>query len=852
MGRACPKSTATRRLVSRLSPPAASEGRDVGLAAGGVLGCLPRLSDGSLERGDEMVELPDERHAASFFRVVTCLSQALSKQPQIVPAADRVLNLLLHRYGARHLRDAGARQIFSEIARFLDRDAVAVELPVARRLRQCAHPRFGALPLALKASQIVVVLGAREPVELALDLSHPLLLGGALRLPTSALHERVPSRLQPGREIRGKQPHLPDPDEQLPLHFELPQARKPPHDVGRFLGELAPVEGLGRRGDTPQRDAKVMDAVGLALPENFLRPRERMALLFPDRVLRGHGSAIIRRKVRNRFMPSSHPLHRVYRVPDQNRKAVKKLAAIDIGTNSIKLLVASVDAEGSLEVLSREKAMVRLGSETLATGRLSPEAIEAAASTVEQFLRSVEAQGAELVRAVATCAVREATNSSELIEEVRRRTGVTVDVVSGEEEARLINLAVRSEFPSRLDPLFMVDIGGGSTEFVISNGARVLLTESLPLGVVRLAARYLRSDPLSDRDRKAMKKEIRAVAKKAAQAVRKTGFKTCVGSSGTIQSLSLVFDGAILGREVPVSGHRTLTRKGLKKVNRLLRRTNEKEKLRIAGLDPRRRDIAGPGGILLAWILKRTGAESIVVGERGLREGILLDYTSQTGQKRDIDRDVRARSIDRLLRRGNAEVLHAAHVARLALEIFDRTHALHQLTATEREWLQYGALLHDIGCYVGYARHQRHSYYLITHGDLTGFSAEEVEIIASLARYHKGGGPKARHENWQRLNPYLRPVVEKLAAMLRIADGLDRSHRQLVDEVECRVRPRRVDFSVTARADCEAELDAARRKADLFERVFDRRAVFRAVPAEREEETHQKDLEMISAEALWS
>jgi exopolyphosphatase/guanosine-5'-triphosphate,3'-diphosphate pyrophosphatase len=551
-------------------------------------------------------------------------------------------------------------------------------------------------------------------------------------------------------------------------------------------------------------------------------------------------------------MPSSHPLQRIYRASDQNRAAVKKLAAIDIGTNSIKLLVATVDADGSLEVLSREKAMVRLGSETLSTGRLSPEAIEAAASTVEQFLRSVSAQGAELVRTVATCAVREAGNSSELIEEVRRRTGVTVDVVSGEEEARLINLAVRSEFASRLDPLFMVDIGGGSTEFVISNGSRVLLTESLPLGVVRLAARYLRSDPLSDRDRKAMKKEIRAVAKKAAQAVRKKGFKTCVGSSGTIQSLSLVFDGAILGREVPVSGHRTLTRKGLKKVNRLLRRTTEKEKLRIAGLDPRRRDIAAPGGILLAWILKRTGAESIVVGERGLREGILLDYTSQTGQKPDVDRDVRARSVDRLLRRGNAEVLHAAHVARLALEIFDRTHALHQLTATEREWLQYGALLHDIGCYVGYARHQRHSYYLITHGDLTGFSAEEVEIIASLARYHKGGGPKARHENWQRLNPYLRLVVEKLAAMLRIADGLDRSHRQLVTEVECRVRSRRVDFSVTARGDCEAELDLARRKADLFEHVFDRRAVFRAVPAEREEETHQKDLEMISAEALWS
>jgi exopolyphosphatase/guanosine-5'-triphosphate,3'-diphosphate pyrophosphatase len=530
---------------------------------------------------------------------------------------------------------------------------------------------------------------------------------------------------------------------------------------------------------------------------------------------------------------------------------VKQLAAIDIGTNSIKLLIASVEEDGSLQILSREKALVRLGSETLATGRLPEEAIEAGVAAVEQFQRSIRAAGAELVRAVATCAVREAKNSAEFLEAVRRRAGVSVDVVSGEEEARLINLGVRSEFPARFDPMFLVDIGGGSTEFVISEGSRVRLTESLPLGVVRLADRYARTDPPGERDRRAIKKAIRAAAKRAVEAVRKTGFKTCVGSSGTIQSLSLVHEAAVLGREATPTGHRTLTREGLKKVNKLLRRTTAREKLRIPGLDPRRRDIAVPGGMLLAWILKRSGARSIVVGERGLREGILLDHVARHGQKRMLDRDVRARSIDRLLRRGNVEVLHAAHVARLALEVFDQTHALHQLSSTEREWLQYGALLHDIGCHIGYAKHQRHSYYLITHGDLTGFSSDEVEVLASIARYHKGGGPKERHENWRRLDPYLRPVVEKLAAIVRIADALDRSHRQLVTGVECRVRSRRVELTVSARADCEAELTEARRKGNLFERVFDRRLSLKAVPAEREEGVHQKDLEILSTEALW-
>jgi exopolyphosphatase/guanosine-5'-triphosphate,3'-diphosphate pyrophosphatase len=532
---------------------------------------------------------------------------------------------------------------------------------------------------------------------------------------------------------------------------------------------------------------------------------------------------------------------------------MRTLAAIDIGTNSIKLLVANVEEDGSLEVVSREKEMVRLGSETLRTGIMSPEAIEAGASTVEHLVKLAESSGAEVVRAVATCAVRESSNAEAFVEAVRKRTGLRVDVISGEEEARLINLALRSEFPAQQDPLFLVDIGGGSTELVISDGARVLLTESLPLGVVRLADRFARNDPPSDKDRKGMKKAIRAVARRASDAVRKKGFKTCVGSSGTIQSLSLVHEAAVLGREPSPTGHRTLTRADLKKVNRLLRHTTEKEKLRIPGLDPRRRDIAVPGGLLLAWILKRTGADAIVVGERGLREGVLLDYIARHGETRiPVNRDMRARSVDRLLRRGNAEVLHAAHVARLALEIFDQTHAVHQLAAAEREWLQYGALLHDIGCYIGYAKHQRHSYYLITHGDLTGFSADEIEVLASLARYHKGGRPKASHENWRRLNPYLQAVVEKLAAILRIADGLDRSHRQIVTGVSCRIRSRKIELEASARADCEPELSAARKKSDLFERVFDRSAVFRAVPAGHAEETLQKDLEILSAEALWN
>ena len=522
-------------------------------------------------------------------------------------------------------------------------------------------------------------------------------------------------------------------------------------------------------------------------------------------------------------------LREVPRVAADERR---RLGAIDIGTNTIKLLVAALEREGTLEVILREKALVRLGSGSLTRGELSEEAIVAAADAVRGFLRSIEGCGAELGRAVATCAVREASNSKKFVEEILQRTGVAVDVISGDEEARLVNLAVRSEFSPRLDPILLIDIGGGSTELVISDGSRVLYTESLPIGAVRLAAKYVRDDPPSRGDRREMKEEIRAVARKACDAIRKVGFATCVGSSGTIQSLSLVHEASVVGREPTPSGHRTLPRSGLKKVNKLLFQSNMREKLRIAGLDPKRRDITPAGGILLAYLLKRTGAEAIEVGERGLREGVLLDLVSRSSGRRRAarDPDLRSKSVARLLQRYDMDPRHAAHVARLALQVFDATQRLHQLTSTEREWLEYGALLHDIGSSVGYPKHQRHSYYLITHGDLTGFSGEEVEILASLGRYHRKSPPSRKDENWKRLDPYVRPAVEKLIAVLRIADALDRTHRQLISSTAVRIRLRRVELEATASDDCEAELEAARAKSDLFEKVFDRRVEFRAVP----------------------
>jgi exopolyphosphatase/guanosine-5'-triphosphate,3'-diphosphate pyrophosphatase len=648
---------------------------------------------------------------------------------------------------------------------------------------------------------------------------------------------------------------LPNAEKERAIHLELPIGRKSPGQFLRAPLELAVLERASRSDDSPERDAEIVQPVRLSGPEIFSSAEQSAAPHLPQRDGIGHGRAIIGKENR---LPDSRQLHTAFirRTVDEGTLSpvAKKLAAIDVGTNTIKVLVASVEEDGALEVLAREKEMVRLGTETLFTGRLSEEAIEAGVSAIEKLVKEARSAGAEEIRAVATCALREASNAREFQAAVLRRTGVSVDVISGEEEARLIHLAARSEFPLQLDPLLVLDIGGGSSELIVSRGERVLLSESIPMGVVRLAAGRSRTDPPNKDDIRRMKKAIRAVAHRAVEAVRRTGFRACAGSSGTIQSLSLVYEAAVRGREPRTAGHRTLTRDGLNKVNRILRTTTMREKLRVAGLDPKRRDISVPGGVLLAWILKNVGTDAIVVGERGLREGLLLDFVARHGRARfgTAGRDVRSRSVDRLLRRSNAETAHASAVARLALQIFDQTHSLHQLAAAEREWLQHGALLHDVGYAVGRAKHNRHSYYLITHGDLTGFAAEEIEVLASIARYHRGKSPKESHENWKALDPLLRPVVEKLSAILRIADAFDRSSEQLIVGVKCRVRGDRVEFEAAARADCEAELTAARKRANLFEKVFGRRAVFRAVSDEQREPLHQRNLEMASAEALWN
>jgi exopolyphosphatase/guanosine-5'-triphosphate,3'-diphosphate pyrophosphatase len=502
------------------------------------------------------------------------------------------------------------------------------------------------------------------------------------------------------------------------------------------------------------------------------------------------------------------------------------VATIDIGSNSVKLLVARLDPEdpNHYDEILREKEMIRLAQETLTTGLLSEEAMADGVDCVRRYAALARAAGAGRISAVATCAVREASNGPEFIRLLRKETGIRTTVISGEEEARLTMRAVRLDLPASCDPLLVVDIGGGSTEVAVASGDEIALAESLDLGAVRLTENFVRIEPLSAKDERRLLKAIRSRLRKLGKRVKKTRFRTAVGTSGTILALAGIAT-ALRRQGRGGTGHLSVTRRDLARAVKLLRRTSLKEKVRIPGLEPERRDIITAGGVLLLEILEAFGIENLLVSERSLRDSLVLE--SPSAARAGDERDARRASVERLARRSGSVDGHAARVRDLAVRLFDATHSLHQLTPLEREWLEYAALLHDVGLSIAYQRHHHHTYYLIAHGALKGFSRDEVEVIAQVARYHRKALPSEGHQPFRRLDPWKKPVVEKLSALLRLADGLDRTHRGHVRDVGLRMRRKKVVVTASALGPADLEVWSAREKSDLFEKVFGKKVVVR-------------------------
>src|SRR5262245_61065270 len=456
-----------------------------------------------------------------------------------------------------------------------------------------------------------------------------------------------------------------------------------------------------------------------------------------------------------------------------------RLAAIDIGTNSIHMIVVKVRPDLSFEVIDREKDMVRLGAGGLDGRSITPTAMAAALQTLAKFKRVAESHKVDEIVAGATSATREADNGGDFIAEVDRLTGIRIRVISGTEEARLIHLAAGYGVDVGGSTAVVVDIGGGSVEVTLGTATHLTLGRSFKVGVIRLTERFVHSDPLSRRDQRRLVKHLNREVGGYLDQVAKKGFDRVIGTSGTILSLGAMALAEDRGIEAEDLRNQRVTARSLRKLRKRIVGTDIEGRLRMPAMDPRRADLSVAGAVLFDSIIQRLGADEFTLCDLALREGLVLDYIHRNSARiRKAERypDVRRRSVIELGERCGYWPEHAQQVARLALSIFDQTRSVHGLSEREREWLEFGALLHDVGVHISYERHHRHSYYLIKNGDLRGFQPQEIEVIALIARYHRQATPKKSHEGYTDLSGMQRLTVKTLSAMVRLAEGLDRSH----------------------------------------------------------------------------
>ena len=493
-----------------------------------------------------------------------------------------------------------------------------------------------------------------------------------------------------------------------------------------------------------------------------------------------------------------------------------RIAAIDVGSNSVHMIVCRVGPDLSFEVIDREKDMIRLGAAGLEGRRLPDSSIQTALQTLSKFKRLAESHGVEEIMAAATSAVREAENGGDLIRAAQRDLGVRVRVISGTEEARLIHIAAAYATGLGRSPAVVIDIGGGSTEITFGTAARAEFGRSFKLGVLRLTERFARTDPLARDDERRLVRHIRRQVGAYARQLRRRGFDRVVGTSGTMLSIGSLAAGTRIGDDVR---NARVSTKAIRRLRKRLTLMTLDERLKVPGLDPRRADLSAVGAILIDTLLTALGADELTLCDFALREGLIIDYVKRNAAHiRTAERypDVRRRSVVELGERCRYFPEHARQVSRLAVALFDATQSRHELGAREREWLEYAALLHDIGSHIGYEDHHKHSYYLIRHGGLRGFEPEEVVIIGLVARYHRKGTPKKSHDGFADLSRGQRGVVRLLSAFVRLAEGFDRSHTQTVSGLSIEDDGEAIRVHLRAGDDAELELWAATRGAEAL------------------------------------
>lgn len=508
-------------------------------------------------------------------------------------------------------------------------------------------------------------------------------------------------------------------------------------------------------------------------------------------------------------------------VRDRNsRRAIapghRRVAAIDIGSNSVRQIVADVSVDGAIQVVDEMKAAPRLAAGLAATGELSPLSIHAALEAIDRMATLARQLGAERIDAVATSAVREASNSSAFIAEIARTTGLRVRVLDGEEEARLSFSSAVAHFDMGVGRSVVVDIGGGSLELALSAEGVIERLGSLPFGAIRLTEEFL-GDGITA---KAVRRLREAVCDGIKAELPKRDWRGAqlIGSGGTFTNLAGIYlarQGILTARSVHAA---RIPRADLEHILDMLVGMSSEERRAVPGLNPERADIIIAGIAAAAEVLRRLESRDITVSRYGIREGLLLEAARVVPTVADPG-EARARSVSEFAVRTHVEQPHSSHVQHLALILFDAIGERLGCERSDRQTLADAALLHDSGYHISYERHHKHSYHLVLHADLLGMPPSEQVVIANIARYHRGGPPKKKHRNYGMLDKELRRRIKRLSAILRIADGFDRGHVGAVADLKVRWMKRALRItpvSANKLASMRLEMWGASRKSGLL------------------------------------
>jgi exopolyphosphatase/guanosine-5'-triphosphate,3'-diphosphate pyrophosphatase len=509
---------------------------------------------------------------------------------------------------------------------------------------------------------------------------------------------------------------------------------------------------------------------------------------------------------------------------------------IDIGTNSVRLLVVRLNPNHSYTILTRQKQQVRLGEGEFEEDVIQAEAADRLVVVCKRFSDLARTFATDEFVAVATSALREATNQSEILHLLRQETQIDVRVISGQEEARLIYLGVASGVHIEDRQTFFIDIGGGSTEIAVGNDRTYHYLESFRLGAIRLSNLYFpaaNAGPVAADQYKRVQHHIRDTLIHSIKKIRAMKPALAVGSSGTIMNLAEIAQKTLHPNES--SDATILTARDLQKVIEQLRSLSLEQRRKVPGMNPERADIIIAGAAILESFLKELGLESITTTGRGLQDGLLVDYLSRMDAFPLLgDLSPRQRSVLQLGRSCGINEVHARTVTSLVLELFDsaRVLELHSFGDYERELLEYATFLHDIGSFISYTNHQAHSYYIIRNSELLGFDQKEIAFMANIARFHRKKAPRKKDPEIMELESRERDALRILTTFIRLSESLDRSHTALIQHVRFSgVENGSVHLEVVARGDCQLEIWGVEAEKKAFEKIFGKQLVIERVQA---------------------